>query len=158
MLQRIQTVFLILVALFMGGSLLFPIWISQTSDANITYRLFSLYLEQIDTSGDAMVATKSYMPYTIISICAFISIAIAIVEITKFKNRLLQMKLSALNSLFMAAVVGLSAYWATDLVKQYDGGYSLGLFLPGGAMMFNILANRFIRKDERLVKSVDRIR
>ena len=71
---------------------------------------------------------------------------------------MLQMKLSALNSLFMAATLGISVYYGTGMVKEYAGGYGLGLFLPGAAMICNILANRYIRRDERLVKSVDRIR
>lgn len=158
MLQRIQTVFLILAALFMTGSLFFPIWISQAPDSDTIYRLFSFYLEKTDDSNDIAEITKSFMPYMLISIFAIISVLVAIVEITKFKNRLLQMKLSALNSLFMAATLGFSAYYATDLFKQYGGGYALGLFLPAVAMVLNMLANRYIRKDERLVKSVDRIR
>lgn len=158
MLQRIQTVFLILAALFMAGSLLFPIWLSQSPDSDTAYRLFSFYFEQTQqVNGEAVIA-KTYMPYTLISIFAIVSVIVAIVEITKFKNRLLQMKLSALNSLFMAATLGFSAYYATNLFKEYGGGYALGLFLPAVAMILNMLANRYIRKDERLVKSVDRIR
>ena len=39
------------------------------------------------------------------------------------------------------------------------GQYMLpGFFLPAIAMVFNILANRFIRRDENLVRSVDRLR
>ena len=35
---------------------------------------------------------------------------------------------------------------------------TFGLFLPAAALICNMIANRFIRKDERLVRSVDRIR
>ena len=34
----------------------------------------------------------------------------------------------------------------------------LGLWLPGAAVICNLLANRFIRKDERLVRDADRLR
>jgi hypothetical protein len=34
----------------------------------------------------------------------------------------------------------------------------MGLYLPIAAMICNILANRFIRRDENLVRSADRMR
>ncbi len=158
MLQRIQTVFLILVALFMLLTFFFPIWTLRSEDGELLYQLTVLELtkpgEGLDTS------TTIFYPYTLIATLVVAAITVAIVEITKFKNRLLQMKLGALNALFMAGALALSVYFATDLIKTSggSGNFGIGLFLPGIAMMFNILANRFIRRDDRLVKSVDRIR
>ena len=34
----------------------------------------------------------------------------------------------------------------------------LGLFLPVAALIFAVLANLFIKKDDKLVKSMDRLR
>jgi hypothetical protein len=34
----------------------------------------------------------------------------------------------------------------------------IGMFIPMGAGLFGLLANYFIRKDEKLVKSMDRLR
>ena len=39
-----------------------------------------------------------------------------------------------------------------------DGVFLLGFFMIPVAMIANTMANRFIRKDEKLVRSVDRIR
>ena len=36
--------------------------------------------------------------------------------------------------------------------------HGFGLYLPGAAVIFNLIANRFIRKDEKLVRDSDRIR
>ena len=158
MLQRIQTVFLMLVALFMLLTFFFPVWTNMGEDGQILFQLFSLKLNQLDAvTGEIKTI---YFPYSLISTLAVASFTVALVEITKFKNRLVQMKLGALNSLFMAGTMGLSVYFATDLIEisGASGKYGIALFLPGAAMMFNLLANRFIRRDDRLVKSVDRIR
>ena len=87
------------------------------------------------------------------------AITIAAIEIKSFKNRMLQMKLGALNSIFMAASIGSAVYFSSELLKTLQGGqYGLGLWLPGAAVICNLLANFFIRKDERLVRDSDRLR
>jgi hypothetical protein len=44
------------------------------------------------------------------------------------------------------------------LQPELQGNYLMGFYLPVVALLFNLLSNRFIRKDEMLVKSADRIR
>jgi len=158
MLQRIQTVFLLLVVLLMGGTLAFPLWSFTAEDSDFYYVLFAFYFEGLDASSPEVI--NVYFPYSLIATLAISSVTVTIIEISKFKNRLLQMKLGALNALLMAGTMGLGVYFATDLMetKQIAGNYGIGLFLPGVAMICNVIANRFIRRDEKLVRSVDRIR
>ena len=101
-----------------------------------------------------------YFPYTLCAILLIAAATIAAMEIGKFENRLLQLKMAALNSLFMMGAIGASVYFALDLIKtnQIAGKYGLGLYLPAVAMICNLIANRFIRKDEKLVRDSDRIR
>ena len=70
------------------------------------------------------------------------------------------MKLGSLNSLVMAGTMFLAVYFIRELRLEFnqEGAIGIGLFLPGMGIIFNILANFFIRKDEKLVRSVDRIR
>ena len=156
MLQRIQTVFLLLVALCMLFTFFLPFWSLEATESTSGFGLSSLYLESISDG----TSTKTYFPYAFIGICAVAAIIVAIVEITRYNNRLLQIKLGALNSLLIAGTLILAAYFATDLIKEHSaaGHYGLAFFLPAAALFFNLLANRYIRKDERLVRSVDRIR
>ena len=159
MLQRIQTIFLLLVALFMVLSFFFPLWTLKNEEGQLVYELFNLKLNSFATEDGSLQSI--FMPFALVAALATASIVVVIVEITKFKNRLLQMKLGALNAMLMAATMGLSVYFATDLINSMTsngGAYGAGLFMPGIAMICNIIANRFIRKDDRLVKSVDRIR
>ena len=87
------------------------------------------------------------------------AITIAAIEIKSFKNRMLQMKLGALNSFFLVGTIGASVYFASQLLNTFQGGqYGLGLWLPGLAVVCNLVANYFIRKDERLVRDSDRLR
>jgi len=52
-----------------------------------------------------------------------------------------------------------SVYFASQLAETYPGGkYGFGLYLPGIAVIGNLLANRFIRRDEKLVREADRLR
>jgi len=158
MLQRIQTVFLLLIVLLMGATLIFPIWsYTNAESAEIHHVLFALYYEGVDATNNLVTI---FFPYSLVATLAIGSITVTIIEISKFKNRLLQMKLGALNSLLMAGTLILAIYFVNNLMesKGVAGGYGVGLYLPGVAMICNVIANRFIRKDEKLVRSVDRIR
>lgn len=152
MLQRIQSVFLLLVALCMLLVLFFPLWTNAGFDNTLELRLTAWGFFE----GEEEV----YFPYTFIAMLAIASIVVAIIEISKFNNRVLQMKLGALNSLFMAGTLILAVWLTRDVMELYGipGEYEFALFLPAVAMIFNVLANRFIRKDEKLVRSADRIR
>lgn len=152
--QRKQTVFLVIVGACMVISIFFPIWISHAD--GIERQLFPLHYSTIE--GD--IKSTIYFPYSLTAMCAIAAATIAFFEIGKFNNRMLQIKLGALNSLFMAGCIGSAVYFATDLIKlnQESGSYGFALFLPVVAMVCNMIANRFIRRDEKLVKDSDRLR
>lgn len=160
MIQRIQTMFLLLVGISMFLFLILPSWIIVHPDSGEMYRLYStLMIHQLPGTN-----TPGYLfyPYSISGGLAVISIIVAFIEIFKYKNRLTQMKLGLLNSLLMVAslllLVILSYLDQMKLIPGVQGVYQPGLFMPAAALIFNSLANRFIRKDEKLVRSVDRIR
>ena len=87
---------------------------------------------------------------------------VALFSIFQYHDRLRQIKLGALNSLLMAGVVGSSFYFILKAEKMLgigqQGQYLFGFYLGMVALLFNSLANRFIRKDEKLVRESDRIR
>ncbi|MGK7393712.1 MAG: DUF4293 domain-containing protein [Candidatus Cyclobacteriaceae bacterium M3_2C_046] len=157
--QRLQTVFLGLVALSMLLMLFFPIWLKANPNTNEAYLIMAFYAKHYTLEGEMVI---EYFPFLFVGSLAIISVLLAIYEITRYKDRLTQMKIGALNSLIMAGALGLSVYFMIDAEETWmpliRGEYKIGLFLPAIAMVFNTLANRFIRKDENLVRSVDRIR
>ncbi|HQQ82013.1 MAG TPA: DUF4293 domain-containing protein [Cyclobacteriaceae bacterium] len=152
--QRKQTIFLGITA---GCSILmifFPIW-TATDDG--TYKVFyPLYLLTRTGSMD----TATYFPYVWCGTLAVAAATLAIIEIGKFENRLLQLKMGALNSLVMTGALGVAVYFSNGLITSNPtpGSYGLGLYLPAVAMISNLIANRFIRSDEKLVRDSERIR
>jgi len=152
--QRVQTIFLSLVILCLVASIFYPIW-TFAAGAETVHKLFPLHYSTID---DGEMNTQ-YFPYSITAILSIAAATLAFIQIGKYKNRMLQMKLGALNSLLLVGAIGSSVYLASQLVNQFQGGtYGFGLYLPGAAVIFNLIANRFIRKDEKLVRDSDRIR
>ena len=49
-------------------------------------------------------------------------------------------------------------YFIISIQNEYEGTFGFGLFIYAMAMLLNIVARRFIQKDEKLVRSVDRLR
>ena len=167
MLQRIQTIFMTLAAIAMILVLFFPIW--EKSDQRYDeerreyaiMNAFELRYEQrtSDNSVSELLGTQSTLP---ISIGAGLSALVMLISITRYKNRMTQVKLNALFSLLSAATfVGIYFYISKAnalLDPTVFGTFLIGFYLPIVAMFNNFIANRFIRKDEKLVRSMDRIR
>jgi hypothetical protein len=84
------------------------------------------------------------------------------VSIFQFVNRGRQMMINMINSLLMVALVSVIFLTTSGVNKEIaaesNGAYQIGFWAILAATVFNMLANRFIRKDELLVRSVDRIR
>lgn len=123
--------------------------------------LTSFYLLTEEQGSDGNMQVFSYMPYSVTAMLTVAAITIAILEMTKYKNRMTQMKLGALNSLFLVGVILAAFYFSNQLIKSLNAGngqYGLGMWLPGVAVLCNLLANRFIRRDEKLVRDSNRLR
>ena len=154
MIQRIQTVFLFLAIIALAAFNYFPYWQSNGGAAEADLLLMSYGLSTIE-SGAPVV---EFGLYTIVAGISGLAIIVVLIEIFKFKNRLLQMKLAIANSFLMSINLALMTYFVITLQKDHVGGFGLGIFVFALAMLLNILARRFIQKDEKLVRSVDRLR
>lgn len=136
MIQRIQTIYLFIVALLMAA-------------------LF-LWFPQITTISGEIVLDKVDL-WVIIPI--FASVLLAILSIFKYKNRQTQFVLNRLNSLFIFILLGVFVYRPLMVSGETQvSEKGIGLFFPIISIVFLVLANKAIKKDERLVKSVDRLR
>jgi len=161
MLQRIQSVFLLLMALSMLAVLFLPIWVVGNTDTGEVVILTAFKISHEDQSGliANVLATKNVV---YIAVLAVISAAVAFYSISKYDNRLTQMKLGALNSLIVGAIVVCNYIAITSSKEMIEtanaGEFKLGFILPVVALLFNSLANRFIRRDEKLVQSANRMR
>jgi hypothetical protein len=159
MIQRVQSVFLLLAAIAMASILFLPIWHKEAGQMNATLDAYNLTVSQAATGG-AGVQTQQTAIY--IAILAGIAALLALFSIFQYRNRLTQIKINLANSLVMIGVLFGSWYLSNQgeklLPAQELGNFQAGFYLIPLAMLLNILANRFIKRDEDLVRSVDRLR
>jgi hypothetical protein len=157
MIQRIQSVFLLLLALCMLSMLALPLWHKVDG---LTHQELTLNAFGFDAVG--MTPPKDLGPVFLIAVLAVASAATAVREIFMFRNRFGQLKLGMLNLLFIVATFGLQFYFSSKgeaiLNPKLEGQFQPAFYLPTLALMLNLLANRFIRRDEQLVRSADRLR
>lgn len=164
MIQRIQSLFLLGVALCMGLMLAFPLW-EKDNDSHTKKMALDVY--HLRTYVGAPTETGAWkeenvQPVYYIAGTAVLAALLALYSVFSYKNRGLQIKLGAFNALIIMITVVLAVYIIYTgekvLGKGDHGEFHPGFYLPLGALIFNSLANRFIRKDEKLVRSIDRIR
>ncbi|WP_418263780.1 DUF4293 domain-containing protein [Flavobacterium faecale] len=137
MIQRIQTIYLFL-AFAATGILpfLFPLWKLENGE-NFFFMQNSFYV-----------------------ILFGLSTTLSVLSIISFKKRKTQFVLGRLNIILNLILLGLFVYHSLNL----SGGTELvsekgiGMFLPIVTIVLLVLANKAIKKDEDLVKSVDRLR
>jgi glucan phosphoethanolaminetransferase (alkaline phosphatase superfamily) len=158
MIQRVQTIFLFLVTVAMGITIGTELWSQNLTDSGQTWSLSAFSLSNVDSSGEVIQSTSKWY---LGSLAALIGL-IAIVSIFQYKLRSRQMLLNMVNSLLMVGLVS-AVFWTTnglntELGMEVAGSYKPGFWAILVAMVLNMLANRFIRRDEALVRSVDRIR
>ena len=158
MLQRIQTVLLALVAIAMLAVTALPMWEKSSVTLNETVKLTSFALEHFKATTSVSSSNT-----IVIAILAIISACIAAFSITQYKKRMLQMTLGLANSILIAIVLGYTFYQVFKVgIPMFEpdnqGSYGAGFIAAVVAMLCNMIANRFIRRDEMLVKSADRMR
>jgi hypothetical protein len=136
MLQRIQTIYLLISAGISGGLIfLFQLWTTINE-------------------------TVFYAKDDILYLALFLGSAIlALISIFKFKERKLQFVLGRLNIILNFILLGLFVYRSLNLSGEtVVSEKGIGMLLPIFSIVFLVLANKAIKKDEDLVKSVDRLR
>lgn len=160
MIQRVQSIFLLISSICMILFLFLPVWLKLDPTNGEMYKVFSTFMLYQENTESIM--QYIYLPYAYSGGVAVLTVIIAWIEIFKYKNRLTQIKLGTLNSLLMTGSLVFLVYLTynaqNEILPNILGEYKLGLFMPAIALIFNSIANRYIRKDEKLVRSVDRIR
>ncbi|MTI31670.1 DUF4293 domain-containing protein [Xanthovirga aplysinae] len=163
MIQRKQSLFLLGTGICMIVMVFLNIWVKNDPETNQTITLNAFHLIHMETAADGTQKIVSEVTnYYIVALSILASI-IAFASLFSYKNRLTQLKLNLLNALIIVGVAMASTYsiyfkGEPIFLPEIKGKYELGYYLPVVALFFNLIANRFIKKDEELVRSVDRIR
>lgn len=158
LLQRLQTLFLAIVAIAMGVFLAFPLWYKMGSDG-----VHEASMTAFRLTFKATPVQTGIQPVYYVAGMAILVIGVAIFAIFKYRNRLMQSALCAVNSILMtvllATVVYQTFYKTAKLFDEGEtGDYLVGFYALVVAMLANVAANRFIRRDEKLVKESNRMR
>lgn len=159
MIQRIQTIYLFVAAIALALVLFFPIWTADTLPEIKPIKHLVLDATQLNTSIDENSQSSSTIYIAAIALLGAIN---ALFTIFQFKKRKLQIKLGMLNILLISGLIA-SMVLAINKGQQYVGTtakeqFGIAMFLPAIALICTLLANRAIKKDEALVRSVDRLR
>jgi len=95
----------------------------------------------------------------IISVSSIVLVLMGALSLFSFKNRKRQIMLNNISIIINALLIGILVYWLQKLSGGIDfPEKGIEPVFPSIAVICLLLANLFIKKDERLVKSVDRLR
>lgn len=136
MIQRIQSIYLLLVAL-----------ISSVVSTLVPYGF--------DQNNNELLVQDNLLVLGMFAGSA----VLAVVSIFLFKNRQLQFVLGRINILLNFILLGVFVYWSLTLSGEtLVSEKGIGMLLPIISIVLLVVANKAIKKDENLVKSVDRLR
>ena len=136
MIQRIQTLYLLIIVV------LNAVLIQWTSLWNIE-------------AGD-----QYFFDHNLWTAVAFYAVAtLAVISIFLFKKRQNQFVINRLNIILNLFLLGFFVYRSLNLSGETQvSEKGIGMLIPVFSIVLLVLANRAIKKDEDLVKSVDRLR
>ncbi|REG90127.1 DUF4293 domain-containing protein [Winogradskyella sediminis] len=136
MIQRIQTLYLFLAAVISAGLIfVFHLWTNN--------------------EGVKIYALDNYLYLGLFLGSALLSL----ISIFRFNNRKSQFVLGRLNIILNFILLGIFVYQSLNLSGEINvSEKGIGVLLPVFSIVCLVLANKAIKKDEDLVKSVDRLR
>jgi len=136
MLQRIQTIYMIVSILVLGA-------------------LYFWFPTITDPSGEVILSNEQPLILGLI----FGAMALTVFSIFNFKKRQLQFVLNRLAIILNFVLLGVFVYRSLTISGETAvSEKGIGMLLPIISIVFLVLANKAIKKDEDLVKSVDRLR
>lgn len=150
MLQRIQTVYLLLASICMVVSLLTNLATFSFSGDIVQFEAMGFYLNK-------EIIFSTWGLFIIGNISAILSVIIVFL----YNKRMLQIRLASINIFMMLGYYGLIAfyiYMRNPEVNSEFQNIGVGIIMPFIAIILTYLAIRKIGADEALIRSLNRIR
>jgi hypothetical protein len=146
MIQRKQTLWLFLAALLSAGVFYFDLYTAHSTVAGV------------DTVSRLRVVDN--FPSLLL---ALVMCCLPLISIFMFQHRKRQVNLTMISMVDTAGFMALTLWRVPDFISHLpvpptSSNYWIGSVLPVIAFVFLILAIIGVRKDEKLVRSVDRLR
>ena len=144
MVQRIQSLYLFFSAIIsLGLIFVFELWVNVDKIEFFAMDLFD----------------ESNLAYNVVPVLFLLSGLMSLMSLSFFKTRLKQFVLNRFNILINLILLGVLIYHLLTLSGEAEvSEKGIGVLLPIIVIVLLVLANKAIKKDEDLVKSVDRLR
>ena len=153
MIQRIQSIFLLIVAALMITLIFMPLASFNTANASFEFMSYGV----VSLGEPSFTAVTTWSLTTLLSLSGIL----AFISIFFYKKRPLQIRCCQFNFLLILAFyLVFFIYWWTiqnDLAAQ-SIALDASLTMPIAALILDYLAMKKIKQDDDLVKSMDRIR
>ncbi|MBU8892558.1 MAG: DUF4293 domain-containing protein [Bacteroidales bacterium] len=152
MIQRIQSIYLLVATILLGSIFAYPFAELLGADG----QLFIFKFNGLVIENEEVLYLLTVPPIILLVITVLISFT----SIFLYKKRIIQMRLNSFNIIIMIGYLGLNYYYIYNFSKQLDGvvSYEITAIFPFVAAVLTYLAIRAIGKDEALIRSMDRIR
>jgi hypothetical protein len=165
MIQRIQTLYLLVAFAFCVGCLCLPIAHFFTGDGLShvnTYAGFWDSYERVDMYNLWLVSEGRHMFYfcPVLMAILVITTSLIFIDVWLFKHRVLQMRVAIFSMILLVAwyiVYGIIIFLLYSTAGMIWSTHWTAAF-PAVAFILLYLAFRGIMKDEKLVRSLDRLR
>ncbi len=149
MIQRKQTIFLFLAVIFLAQLFIFPVYGFEKEGQHMLFYIYGLGAFSFD--------------YFVTIALNVSSILVVVAVIFLYKNRKQQLLLCKIATLLIAGLIVAIFYFAENAkslpeLVGYTSEIRPMMVAPLTALVMIIFANRFIKKDEELVRSADRLR
>ena len=147
MIQRVQTLFLLVAVASSVCMMLFP-FVSYENLFNVF--TLKVYNQPFCGTWYYVAEALNALVFILSLVCIFL-----------YKKRMLQIKIANLLALLSAGLLAVLLFTDVVKVESFLGGQKNVLwpsYLPIAGMFSAFLAGLFIKKDEKLVRSADRIR
>jgi hypothetical protein len=151
--QRVQTLYLLMVTVLVSMTAVLPLVDLIGNDKKVYYQNA---LGVFETIGEGAKVDGTFS-LQLILLLVVILVAIAIFS---FRNRIFQLRVSYVCAALIALFYALFFLYETSIQTAFNAvaNYRIALALPSVALILIWLAIKGIKRDEELVKSLNRIR
>jgi hypothetical protein len=156
MIQRKQSIFLLVVAVLMSWALIRP-YAQLVLEDGTSLTFYGLGIEKQATD-----IQPEYIKYTVsLFLLILLTGSVNLINIFLFNRRIVQIRLCIVSAVLLILITLTMLFHYTMAKYSYDytrNAYRLAAIFPIIGIIMNFLAFRGIHQDEALVKSYDRIR
>jgi hypothetical protein len=153
MFQRIQSVYMLVAIAMISMTYFIPYGVFTDGVMRLAVSSYGVKTQ----GGEYLAEPFGYYIYLVHTLV----LVLMVYSLISFKKRALQIRLLRFSFLVVLASIALIALYINDARASFPSLHftmGISLFLPLGAILFNSLAFRSVKKDQELVRSVDRIR